>query len=171
LYDMGPPEPWEKLKRREGRDGIFAGLPTTIPSLQMAYRLQQRAASVGFDWPDAGGPAEKVREELGEVLEELEKLSTNVSPAASDPNALAEAPDRLVDELGDLLFAVVNLARKAHVAPSLALDRANLKFQQRFREVERRALEKGLEVETAGLEKLDELWEAAKMREESRGEG
>ncbi|MEP7324713.1 MAG: nucleoside triphosphate pyrophosphohydrolase [Gemmatimonadota bacterium] len=154
LYDLGPAEPWETLKRREGRTGIFDSLPATLPSLQMAFRLQQRAASVGFDWPDTAGPAEKVREELAEVEEEIGK-----SPV----------PDAVVDEIGDLLFAVVNLARKADVQPSIALDRANLKFQQRFSEVERMALEKGLEVETAGLEKLDELWEAAKTAREVRG--
>jgi len=99
------------------------------------------------------------------VEQELEKFSTKSRDVGSDPNALVAAPDDLVDEIGDLLFAVVNLARKAHVQPSLALDRANLKFQQRFREVERMALEKGLEVESAGLEKLDELWEEAKRVE------
>lgn len=157
LYDLGPAEPWETLKRREGRAGIFDGLPATLPSLQMAYRLQQRAGSVGFDWPDTTGPAEKVREELVEVEQEL----------------AAGAPDALAEEIGDLLFAVVNLARKAGVEPSLALDRANLKFQQRFRQVEQLALEKGLEVESAGLEKLDELWEAAKKsgRAEGRQDG
>lgn len=164
LYDLGPPEPWETLKRREGRVGILEGLPATIPSLQMAYRLQQRAASVGFDWPDTVGPAEKVREELVEVEQEIKKFSTITQTVTSDPNAPVQVPDTLVNEIGDLLFAVVNLARKAHVQPSLALDRANLKFRQRFSEVERMALEKGLEVETAGLEKLDELWEAVKRQ-------
>jgi MazG family protein len=164
LYDLGPAEPWETLKRRERRVGVFDGLPATLPSLQLAYRLQQRAASVGFDWPDTTGPAEKVREELVEVEQEIEKFSTNAPISSPDPNTPIEPPEAMVDEIGDLLFAVVNLARKANVQPSLALDRANLKFQQRFREVERMALEKGLEVETAGLEKLDELWDEVKSR-------
>jgi MazG family protein len=151
LYDVGPPEPWEQLKRKEGRSGVFDGLPPTLPSLDMAFRLQQRAASVGFDWPDTSGPAEKVREELGEVENEL--------------NA-AEAPaEELMNEIGDLLFAVVNLARKAHVHPALALDRANAKFQSRFAAMERLALEKGLEVDRLGLEKLDELWNTVKSEE------
>src|SRR6478735_7101443 len=77
LYELGPKEPWEVLKRRStagdgGPTGILGGLPPTLPSLQAAYRIQQKAASVGFDWPDAVGPAEKVREELAEVLEEAE---------------------------------------------------------------------------------------------------
>ena len=171
LYNLGPAEPWETLKRREGRVGIFEGLPATLPSLQLAYRLQQRAGSVGFDWPDTVGPVEKVREELVEVEAELQKFSTKPLLASSEPNAPVSVPDPLVEEIGDLLFAVVNLARKAHVQPSLALDRANLKFQQRFREVERLALEKGLEVESAGLEKLDELWEAAKKRQDGKTAG
>src|SRR5690242_6726048 len=72
LFDLGPKEPWETLKRREHGAGILAGLPPTLPTLQAAYRLQQKAASVGFDWPDADGPAAKVREELDEVLQEAE---------------------------------------------------------------------------------------------------
>jgi MazG family protein len=149
LYDLGPAEPWEQLKRKERRAGIFDGLPDTLPGLAMANRLQQRAASVGFDWPDTTGPLEKVREELKEVQDELQGGS-----------------DALVDEVGDLLFAVVNLARKAGVDPGLALDRANLKFRRRFHEVERLAGEKGLEVHDAGLEKLDQLWEEAKKGEQ-----
>jgi MazG family protein len=148
LYDEGPPEPWEQLKRKERSAGIFEGLPSTLPALAMAFRLQQRAASVGFDWPDASGPAAKVREELAEVEAELVRPS-----------------DQLTDEIGDLFFAVVNLARKAQVDPGLALDRANLKFRRRFAEVERLALEKGLEVDRVGLEKLDELWDEAKKGE------
>jgi MazG family protein len=149
LYDLGPPEPWEQLKRKEKPRGVLDGLPLTLPSLAMAYRLQQRAASIGFDWPDTAGPAEKVREEMAEVEAEL-----------------ATGGDNLVNEIGDLLFAVVNLARKASVDPGLALDRANLKFRRRFADVERLAAEKGLEVDGAGLEKLDELWNQAKKLEE-----
>ena len=148
LFDEGPQEPWEQLKRKERSQKIFEGLPSTLPALAMAYRLQQRAASVGFDWPDTTGPAEKVREELEEVEAELTTSS-----------------DKLTDEIGDLLFAVVNLARKAQVDPGLALDRANLKFSRRFAEVERLANEKGLEVDRVGLEKLDQLWDDAKQRE------
>lgn len=168
LYDLGPPEPWETLKRKERREGVLEGLPGTFPSLQMAYRLQQRAASVGFDWPDTDGPASKVHEELEEVESELAKLPPREPAATADPNTPAQVPDQLIDEIGDLLFAVVNLARKANVQPGLALDRANRKFRQRFSEVERLALEKGLEVGTAGLEKLDELWEEVKRHGYSR---
>lgn len=165
LYDAGPPEPWEQLKRKEKQLGIFEGLPPTLPSLAMANRLQRRAASVGFDWPDTRGPAAKVREELAEVESELATVAAEPKSPEADPNAPIMPTDELVDEVGDLLFAVVNLARKAHVDPGLALDRANAKFRARFAEVERLAGEKGLEVAEAGLEKLDELWEKAKNLE------
>ncbi len=160
LFDIGPPEPWEQLKRKERRTGILGGLPVTLPSLRMAFRLQQRAASVGFDWPDTSGPAAKVREELGEVEQEL-----NAKPAQSkaEPDAPSLPDENLVDEVGDLLFAVVNLARKARVDPGLALDRANAKFRRRFEAVEHMAAVRGVDIGTAGLEKLDEMWDEVKQ--------
>ena len=164
LYDLGPPEPWERLKQREGRDHLFDGLPPTLPPLLMAFRLQQRAAATGFDWPDIAGPIDKVREELGEIERELGRPDAIV-PSGPEPQAPPLPSDALAEEVGDLLFAVVNLARKAQVQPGPALDRANTKFRRRFAAMEALALAKGLEVETAGLEKLDELWEAAKAAE------
>jgi MazG family protein len=152
LFDLGPREPWEHLKRREGRKRLLDGLPATLPDLLMAYRLQERAASVGFDWPDATGPAAKVREELGEVLE-----------AAEQREARNEKREAVADEVGDLLFAVVNLARKLGVQPGPALDRANAKFRRRFETVERLAAERGIAVHGAGLEVLDGLWDEAKQ--------
>ena len=169
LFDLGPAEPWDRLKHRERRRGILDGLPPALPSLLMAYRLQERAASVGFDWPDATGPAAKVREELAEV--EAALATDRLAPAPP----LAEAPtgepvqppahDEIVSEIGDLLFAVVNLARKARVEPSTALDRANRKFRERFHEMERLAEARGIEMATAGLEVLDGLWEQVKRGE------
>jgi MazG family protein len=151
LFDLGPPEPWERLKRRERVGGVLGHLPTTLPDLLRAYRLQERAASVGFDWPDARGPIEKVREELVEVEQEL---------SASDDAGVA--PEALIDEVGDLFFAVVNLARKAGVQPGPALDRANRKFQGRFEAMESLAQQRGLDLHAAGLEALDALWEETK---------
>ena len=115
----------------------------------MAYRLQERAASVGFDWPDVGGPLNKVREELrGGGGGAVTWARTATRPSA--------------DEIGDLLFAVVNLARKAGVQPGPALDRTNAKFRRRFAEIERMAGEKGIDMHTAGLEVLDGLWDEVK---------
>ena len=151
LFDLGPPERWEQLKRRERgastAGGTLDGLPPALPQLLMAYRLQQRAASVGFDWPDAEGPAAKVREELAEVEHEA---------------AGAAGAEHLADEIGDLLFAVVNLARKLGVQPHTALDRANRKFRERFDAVERLAEERGVEVHSAELALLDGLWDEVK---------
>jgi len=165
LFDLGPAEPWEHLKRRERPHGTLEGLPPTLPPLLRAYRLQERAASVGFDWDDVHGPLDKVREELHEVEEHLPRASPGRSgepTAYVEHRAPAMATDELIDELGDLLFAVVNLARKAGVAPGNALDRANRKFTARFREVERLAAERGIDLHSAGLARLDELWDEVK---------
>ena len=147
LFDLGEREPWERIKRRERRGRTLAGLVPTLPPLLKAYRLQERAASVGFDWPDTAGPLAKVREELAEVEAEL-----------------SDGPpgDHLRGEIGDLLFAVVNLARKADVQPGPALDRANRKFRERFEAVEALCVERGIDLEAAGLEVLDRLWEEVK---------
>jgi nucleoside triphosphate diphosphatase len=152
LFELGPKEPWERLKRKERTDGTLDGLPSTLPDLLRAYRLQERAASVGFDWPDVQGPIAKVREELEEVEREL----------AADTGEAATRREALTDEIGDLLFAVVNLARKAGVQPGPALDRANSKFRQRFEAIERLAAERGIDVHSAGLTVLDSLWDEVK---------
>jgi len=151
LFDLGPPEPWERLKRREREGGVLGRLPATLPDLLRAYRLQERAASVGFDWPDARGPVAKVREELAEVEQELSVAGHG-----------AEQRDALSDEIGDLLFAVVNLARKAGVQPGPALDRANRKFRERFEGIETLAERRGLDLHAAGLTALDGLREEVK---------
>ncbi len=168
LFDLGSAEPWERIKRRERRGHVLQGLIPTLPPLLMASRLQERAASVGFDWPDVHGPIDKVREELGEVEQELQTAgTTETSRHGTDPNAPGPAPsDDLVSEIGDLLFAVVNLARKAGVHAGPALDRANRKFRERFEKMEQLAAQRGIAVESAGLEVLDELWNETKKREQ-----
>src|SRR6185503_7421959 len=141
---------WELVKRREpragGKRGTLAGLPPTLPALLAAYRLQERAAGVGFDWPDAKGPLAKVKEELGEVERETGSKT------------------RIEEEIGDLLFAVVNLARKLGLEPSRALERANEKFTQRFEQVAALAEERGVQIGRASLEELDKLWDEVKRR-------
>ena len=148
LFDLGPKQPWERLKPRPDGRGVLDGLPTTLPDILMAFRLQERAASVGFDWPDAAGPMIKVREELAEIEAEM------ASPG--------ETRDRLEDEVGDLLFSAVNLARKLGIQPGNALDRANRKFRGRFSQVERLARERGIDLHAAGLAVLDQLWDEVK---------
>jgi MazG family protein len=161
LYGDAAKEPWERMKSRN-RKSIADGLPGGLPALHRAHRLQDRAAGVGFDWPSVDGPAEKVAEELGEVRAEIERYA---APAAGAPPVLDERHYALEEELGDLLFAVVNLCRKAGVHASIALDKANAKFERRFQEIERLAKERGIDVAHAGLEKLDELWDEAKLSE------
>src|SRR5216117_301256 len=141
-------EGWERVKKRERGAGsrTLRGLPDTLPPLLMAYRLQERAAGVGFDWPDAKGPLQKVKEELAEL--EAETGSGN--------------RERLEDEVGDLLFAIVNLARKLAIDPRAALERANDKFQRRFEAVEQLAEARGLELGRASLEELDQMWDEVK---------
>jgi len=144
-----PGDSWERSKRRESSSGrsAFAGVPPHLPPLLMALRLQERASGVGFDWPDERGPAAKVREEMVELNE--------LTP--SDP------PERVAVEVGDLLFAAVNLSRKLGVDPNHALGLANAKFRHRFEEVERMARERGVEIGQATLDELDTLWEEVKQ--------
>jgi MazG family protein len=149
LYRDGAREPWERMKAKR-RASIVDGLPVGLPALHRAYRLQERAAGVGFDWPDIAGPTDKVEEELTEVRAEL---------------ASGASGERLESELGDLLFACVNLCRKAGVHPASALERSNATFVRRFRGVEALARERGIELEAASLATLDELWDEVKRAE------
>lgn len=172
LFDIGPAEPWEQLKRRERSRGTLDGLPPTLPPLLMAFRLQERAASVGFDWEDVAGPLAKVREELEEVEEHLSAGQRVGESARQEQGGSAaaytehrpgpRASAELLEEIGDLLFAVVNLARKAGAPPTVALDQANRKFVKRFRAVESLAASRGIDLHTAGLAKLDSLWDEVK---------
>ncbi|HXB25918.1 MAG TPA: nucleoside triphosphate pyrophosphohydrolase [Gemmatimonadaceae bacterium] len=148
LYEGAEKIPWEQMKAKK-RSSLGEGLPLTLPALHRAHRLQDRAAGVGFDWPDASGPAAKVAEELQEVTEEL---------------AGPHAHHRLEDELGDLLFACVNLCRKAGVHAALALDRANAKFERRVAAIQTVATDRGITLADSSPAVLDELWEEVKRQ-------
>ena len=149
LYGDGARVPWEQMKASQ-RTSIEEGLPSGLSALHRAHRLQDRAAGVGFDWNDVQGPLEKVGEELREVRTLVEQRSSK---------------DELEAELGDLLFAVVNLCRKADVHAALALDKANAKFVRRFTGIEQLAADRGIDVATAGLAVLDRLWDEVKASE------
>jgi MazG family protein len=145
LYGAGAAQGWEKQKIHERRQAsaeeapsVLGQLPPTLPELETAFRFQERAAAVGFDWPDLEGPLAKLEEEVAETRRHPE------------------------EEIGDVLFAAVNVARKAGVHPSAALEAATAKFVARFRAVERLARERGIDVERAGLEPLDRLWDEVK---------
>lgn len=154
LFGDGVKRSWERMKaEKTQRASLDEGLPSGLPALHRAHRLQDRAAGVGFDWPDAIGPLEKVREEVNEVAEHL------------DAQGAVRDADAMEAELGDLLFAVVNLCRKTGVHGALALDRANQKFARRYGMMERLAVERDLVFSTLTLAQQDELWDEVKRAE------
>ncbi len=147
LYAGGAKPDWEKMKADERRrlqtetdeaGSVLGHLPPGLPELERAFRMQERAAAVGFDWPDLEGPLGKLEEEVQEA---------RVHPTK---------------EIGDVLFAAVNVARKAGVHPTIALKQATEKFVKRFHAIERLAGERGVDVASAGLEKLDAMWDEVK---------
>lgn len=152
LYGDGVKRGWESMKAQQRRF-IDEGLAKGLPTLHRAQRLQDRAAGVGFDWPDAIGPLAKVREEIEEVAEWV----------AADGSV--SQPAKLEGELGDLLFAVVNLCRKVGVHAGLALDGANQKFVRRFRGMEEIAEARGVVFRELPLEAQDALWDEVKRGE------
>lgn len=166
LYGLGEQEPWEVLKARErarekatgaagGTEGagVLDGLARGLDPLSRAHRMQERVSGVGFDWADHQGAWDKVAEELEEVREALEE----------------GADEAVEEELGDLLFAVVNLVRLAGRHPVSALDRANRKFHRRFERLEVLARKRGVDLGSAGLEALDRLWDELKEEEKRAG--
>ena len=141
---------WDAIKQEEkGRTSIFEGVPHSLPSLSYADAVQRKAAKVGFDWPDVDGAWPKIAEESAEVR----------AAVASDD------PDAVHDEMGDLLFAVVNVARHLGVEPESALRAATLKFRGRFEKVELLARDRDIQLKTAGLPTLDALWDEVKAAE------
>jgi ATP diphosphatase len=141
-----------KVKRGDDRPAsVLDGVPLALPALTRALKLQEKAGRVGFDWNDPRAVLAKIREEADEIEAELDEMDDD--PAGKEAAAA---------EVGDLLFAVVNLARKAGVQPGPALDHANRKIRDRFEAVERLADERGLDLHAAGLEALDGLWEEVK---------
>lgn len=149
---------WEAIKETERQakgagdlPSVLDHVPTALPAMKRAEKLQKRAARVGFDWPDAAQVIDKIREEIGE-------LETEINDDAPQ--------DRLEDELGDLLFAVVNLARKVKVESDSALRQTNLKFEARFRFIERMLAAEGRTTEDASLGEMEALWQLAKTEAE-----
>ncbi len=143
---------WERIKAAErsgdGDDSALAGVARSLPALMRAQKLGRRAAGVGFDWPDRKG----VREKIFEELDELEEAVGTRDPA------------QVEEEFGDLLFAIVNLARHLDVDAEKSLAGANAKFERRFREMERAIAESGGRLQNQELESLEEAWRSAKRR-------
>ncbi len=156
---------WErrKLQQAESADrrSLLAGVPRSLPALVGAYRLTQKAAGVGFDWPDADGAVAKVHEELNEV--EAARLALDGTDGPLREVALAD----LRGEVGDLLFAVANVARKLQLDPEAALAAGNRKFRRRFEAVETKLAARGIALADAGLEIMDALWDEVKQDEKT----
>ncbi len=147
-------EDWETIKRREKQNGnqadlsVLSGVPPALPPVLKAFRIQGKAAGVGFDWPkDDQTPAvAKIREELGEVEDAMSRGDR----------------EELADEIGDLIFAAVNLARRLGIDPNDAVSRTNAKFERRFRFIERKVEEDGGDWKNFSLEDMERFWSQAK---------
>ena len=144
-------ENWEqiKLKEKDGNKSVLSGVPAALPSLIKAYRIQDKARNVGFDWEDKGDVWAKVREELGELEEELRRGDK----------------ERQKEELGDFLFSVINAARLYHINPDTALEMTNNKFIRRFNYIEQHSIKAGKPLTEMTLEEMDKLWLEAKKNE------
>jgi tetrapyrrole methylase family protein/MazG family protein len=146
---------WAKIKvEQEGRkpkDSVLDEVSSGLPPLDRAWKLQKKAAKAGFDWPDAAGVTAKIREELDETIEAAKAAPRNGASSGA-----------VEEELGDLLFSVVNLCRYLKVEPSLALRRANAKFTGRFKYVEKQMKAKGLEMKAENLGMMDRYWNEVK---------
>ncbi len=144
---------WESAKQREkGRESLLDGVPRTLPALTRARRVQEKAAAVGFDWPEIAAVWAKVNEELEEL---------RVAHAAADPEAIAE-------EFGDVLFSLANLGRFLHLSAEDTLRQAIAKFEHRFRGIEQELARRGRRLDEAGLAEMDAIWDSFRRRK--RGE-
>lgn len=150
-------ENWEEIKKRERKakktdNSLVAGVPSSLPALQKAHRIQDKVRRVGFDWPDVTGALDKVREEFQELSDEVEANQTT-----------KPSPEQ-IEEFGDLLFSMVNVARLMGIQPEEALQGGCRKFISRFRHVEKRAEETGQELNKMNLEEMNVFWDEAKKK-------
>ena len=141
-------ENWEqlKLKEKDGNHGVLAGVPAALPALIKAYRIQDKARNVGFDWEERSQVWGKVREELAEFEAEVDKMDA----------------DRMESELGDVLFSIINAARLYKINPENALERTNKKFIRRFNYLEDKTIKQGKDLRSMTLEEMDRYWDEAK---------
>lgn len=142
-------ENWEQIKLKEGIKSTLSGVPKTLPALVKAYRIQDKARGVGFDWDNSQQVWEKVEEEIEELKEEV-----------SNSNK-----EKIEQEFGDTLFALINYARFIDVNPETALERTNKKFINRFQFIEEKALQQGRSLKDMTLEEMDKIWNEAKTQE------
>ena len=142
---------WEqvKLKEKDGNKTVLAGIPQALPALVKAYRIQDKAANVGFDWEKPQDVWAKVKEEIAEFEVEVENMDE----------------EKATDEMGDLFFALVNAARLYKIRPDNALEKTNAKFIKRFNYIEQKAKEKGLSLKDMTLDEMEALWQEAKKQD------
>ena len=140
---------WERIKMKEGKKSVLSGVPQSLPAIIKALRLQDKTKQVGFEWDDVGQVKEKVEEEMRELYEAVE----------------TGMQDKIEDEFGDVLFALVNYARFVNVDPENALERTNKKFIRRFQHIEEKAKEAGKDLQHMTLQEMDDLWNQAKRSE------
>lgn len=137
---------WEQIKLKEGNKGVLSGVPDTLPSLVKAYRMQEKAAGVGFDWKDARGVVAKIEEELQEFYDEVDKKDAS----------------SMESEFGDLLFSLVNYARFMDINPDDALARTNIKFRNRFMRMEEKLSAQNKKTNDFSLAEWEDLWQQVK---------
>lgn len=151
-------ENWEKIKLREGKKSVLEGVPKSLPALVKANRLQEKVRGVGFDWKDRSEIWEKINEEMGEVKEELLKLSEeNVKQNNGKEN--------LEGEFGDLFFSLINAARLYGIDPENSLERTNQKFIYRFQQLEMIIKQQGKKLEHLSLNEMNKIWKEVKKEE------
>ena len=153
---------WEELKLKEkgGNKRTLSGVPVSLPSLIKAFRIQEKAQNVGFDWDSADGAWDKLQEEFAELREALKQ---EAAPETGDRPQVSEY-DEVEAEFGDLLFSAVNVGRLSGLNPDSALEHTNQKFTRRFNYVEERALAQGRKLKDMTLAEMDALWDEAKAK-------
>lgn len=156
---------WEELKTKEkdGNKRVLSGVPVTLPPLLKAYRMQDKARAVGFDWEQKDQVWDKVSEELGEFRTELAAMEE--AGRSGDREQMASAAARAENELGDYLFSIVNAARLYDLNPDTALEKTCAKFRSRFTYLEEHTIRQGRSLKDMTLAEMDEIWEEAKKLE------
>lgn len=140
-------ENWEELKMKEGNRSVLAGVPVSLPAMIKAHRIQDKVRAIGFDWDHREQVWDKVREEIQEVKHELNN---------------GQEHEKMEEEIGDLLFSVINAARLYNIEPETALERTNRKFIKRFKYLEKKALQMNRSLKEMSLEEMEAIWQEAK---------
>lgn len=157
---------WEqlKLKEKDGNRSILAGVPATLPALNKAYRIQEKAANAGFDWEEPAQVWDKVREEISEFSAEAEKVRRLEASDATEEEK-RKAREGAEAEMGDVFFSMVNAARLYDIIPENALEKTNKKFIRRFNYIEQRARQEGRKLKDLTLGEMEALWQEAKSQD------